>query len=85
MRDALQLPFEPPCDLDLRLGPVDGGASCSARFAPNTHVRAAALAGAQDRAGSYHHDNFDIEIPHPSGGTCSMRTPSRWRPWRRSE
>lgn len=65
MRAALQLPFEPACDLDVRLVPVEGGGghvlevrSATPTFGPQPWL------AVKTRTRTYHHDNFDIEIPH---------------------
>ena len=63
MRDALSLPYEPPCDLDLCLSaPADGGHLLEVRtetptFGPQPWLALKTLAG------RYHYDNFDIEAP----------------------
>ena len=64
MRSALQLPFAPACDLDVRLGSVDGGGHVlevrteTPTFGPQPWL------AIKTRTGGYHHDNFDTEIPH---------------------
>ncbi len=64
MRNALVLPYQPPCDLELSLKAVDDRGhvlEVSARtptFGPQPWLALKTVAG------TYHHDNFDIDIPH---------------------
>ncbi len=63
MRDSLQLPSEPACELDVTLSTSDSGAhvlqvgSTTATFGPQPWL------ALKTRAGSYFHDNFDIDEP----------------------
>ena len=64
MRNALALPYEPPCELDLTLTAVENGthvvevSSSVPTFGPQPWLALKTLAG------TYHHDNFDIDTPH---------------------
>jgi hypothetical protein len=64
MRDALHLPYEPPCDLTLSLAALNGNAHVlrvrtdTPTFGPQPWL------ALKTSAGSYHYDNFDIDTPH---------------------
>ena len=63
MRNALRLPAQPACELELGLRRIDDSrhvlhvASSSATFGPQPWLALKTVAG------SYHHDNFDIQVP----------------------
>ncbi len=63
MRSALRLPFMPPCELEVSLRPAGGGAhvlevrSDTPTFGPQPWL------AIKTTAGSYHHDNFDTDVP----------------------
>ena len=63
MRDALRLPAEPPCELELGLNAVGDAkhvlrvTSPTATFGPQPWLALKTVAG------TYHHDNFDISTP----------------------
>lgn len=63
MRGALELAPEPPCELDLRLRAVDDSThvlevhSKTPTFGPQPWL------ALKTASGTYHYDNFDIEIP----------------------
>ena len=64
MREALGLPAQPPCELDLRFEAVGDGTHVLRVASPAADLRAAALAGPEDAwPARYHHDNFDIDVP----------------------
>lgn len=64
MREALQLPSQPACDLEVTLSAVDSGAyvmevrSKTPTFGPQPWL------AMKTTSGHYHHDNFDIDEPH---------------------
>ncbi|MGB2970806.1 MAG: hypothetical protein WBD29_00350 [Candidatus Competibacter sp.] len=63
MRGALQLPFEPPCELDMSLKAIGDTtqvlevSSKTPTFGPQPWL------ALKTSSGVYHYDNFDIEIP----------------------
>ncbi|MEZ5543312.1 MAG: hypothetical protein R3F42_14920 [Pseudomonadota bacterium] len=63
MRGALALPPQPPCELDISINAVDAHThvmvveSATPTFGPQPWLALKTLAG------TYHHDNFDIDIP----------------------
>ena len=63
VRDALELPRQSPCELDLELRQVDDGAyvllvrSNVPTFGPHPWL------AMKTKTGEYYHDNFDIEAP----------------------
>lgn len=63
MRKALALPAQPPCELDISLSSIDDAShvmvveSKTPTFGPQPWL------ALKTRSGSYHHDNFDIELP----------------------
>jgi hypothetical protein len=64
MRSALGITPQPPCDLSLELTPVSGDShvlevrSATPTFGPQPWL------AIKTTSGAYHHDNFDIELPH---------------------
>ena len=63
MRGALALPPQPPCELDITVTAVDAVThvmvveSQTPTFGPQPWL------ALRTRTGSYHHDNFDIDVP----------------------
>ena len=64
MREALSLPKTPPCNLELTLKAVEEGAhiltvrSNAPTFGPQPYLAIKTVTG------SYHHDNFDFQVPN---------------------
>lgn len=63
MRSALELPYLPPCELDVTIQRIDGSThvmqiySCTPTFGPQPWLALRTVAG------TYHTDNLDIDIP----------------------
>jgi hypothetical protein len=63
LRQALALPAEPPCGLDISIATIDSTShvmvveSKTPTFGPQPWL------ALKTSAGSYHHDNFDIDAP----------------------
>ena len=82
MRSALQLPFAPACDLDVRLASVEGGGHVlevrteTPTFGPQPWL------GIKTRTGVTTTTTLISRSPIMSGAMSSMGTRSPWRPWR---
>jgi len=63
MREALQLPIQAACELDLRLYAVDNVKHVLHVESPTPTFGPQPWLALKTVAGTYHHDNFDISVP----------------------
>ncbi len=63
MREALQLPVQPPCELDISLDRIDDKTVAMIVESPTPTFGPQPWLALKTRIGTYHYDNFDIDRP----------------------
>ncbi len=63
IRGAMALESQPPCELELTISQVDAGTHVLVVLSQTPTFGPQPWLALKTKAGSYHHDNFDIDVP----------------------